>query len=349
MSTKKTILLLFVGAPLFALCLISLQVYYQIELKSYTGETKYFTVNPGEGFSRINYRLKQENFISNTTLFHKYAKINGVVNKFKAGSYEIKTGSNLREVMNTLVYGAPYTTQITVAEGKNLFEIATILEKKEIVTAEKFIDAAKDETFTMSLGIPSSRVEGYLYPETYRFRPNTPAKEIITLMVQTFKDKTKELNFADAKNLSAHEIITLASIVEKETGASFERATIAGVFLNRLEKGMRLQSDPTTIYGFYEQYKGNLKQKDLQTKTPYNTYKVSGLPVGPISNPGIESIKATLSPETHDYLYFVSQNDGTHIFTKSYKDHISAVQKFQVSREYRKNRSWRDLGKNVAR
>jgi UPF0755 protein len=112
---------------------------------------------------------------------------------------------------------------------------------------------------------------------------------------------------------------------------------------------MRLQSDPTTIYGFYEKYSGNLRKKHLQTKTPYNTYRINGLPIGPISNPGSESIRAVLAPKVHNYLYFVSKNDGTHIFTSNYKDHLAAVRKYQKSRKYRKNRSWRDLNKKKTR
>ena len=154
----------------------------------------------------------------------------------------------------------------------------------------------------------------------------------------------KRLDFSRAA-LDLHSIVILASIVEKETGAKQERPTIAGVFHNRLKKRMRLQSDPTTIYGMYENYRGNLRKEHLLKKTPYNTYKISGLPKGPISNPGIKSIEAALSPTNHSYLYFVSKNDGTHIFTKTYKDHLKAVKKWQLTRRNRVGKSWRDLKK----
>jgi UPF0755 protein len=147
--------------------------------------------------------------------------------------------------------------------------------------------------------------------------------------------------------MTRDEIITLASIVEKETGAPEERPIIAGVFHNRLSKKMRLQSDPTTIYGIWSRYKGNLHKSDLLDPNPYNTYYVPALPAGPISNPGIESIRATLNPSIHHYLYFVSKNDGTHTFTSTYEDHSKAVTQFQLDRRAREGKSWRDLKRNV--
>jgi len=139
------------------------------------------------------------------------------------------------------------------------------------------------------------------------------------------KKKTKNLSFQTAPlNLKKNEVITLASVVEKETGAAWERPKIAGVFLNRLKKRMRLQSDPTTIYGIYEGFNGNLRKRHLLEMTPYNTYKIPALPIGPIANPGTEAIKAVLRPDSHSYLYFVSKNDGTHVFSKTYKDQKSS-------------------------
>lgn len=154
--------------------------------------------------------------------------------------------------------------------------------------------------------------------------------------------KTKDIP-RSFRGLNFHQIITLASIVEKETGASWERPRIAGVFHNRLQKGMRLQSDPTTIYGLMPEFNGNLRKKDLLAEGPYNTYKIKALPRGPISNPGIEAIKATVQPEEHNYYFFVSQNDGTHIFSTHYRQHSKAVNKFQKNSQYREGRSWRDL------
>jgi UPF0755 protein len=146
--------------------------------------------------------------------------------------------------------------------------------------------------------------------------------------------------------LSRREVIILASVVEKETGAGFERPMIASVFYNRLKKKMRLQSDPTTIYGIWENYSGNLRRSDLLQKTPYNTYAIPALPAGPISNPNPESIKAVLYPAETEYLYFVSKNDGTHIFSKTYAEHAAHVRETQLDPKAREGKSWRDLGKS---
>ena len=194
------------------------------------------------------------------------------------------------------------------------------------------------------LEIPALKLEGYLYPNTYDFNENTPAESVIKTMVREFHKKTQELDFSKSpSSLSKHEVVILASIVEKETGAKRERPIIAGVFHNRLKKKIRLQSDPTTIYGIFENFNGNLRKIHLQQKTPYNTYRINGLPHGPISNPGIDSIKAVLRPTKHNYLYFVSKNDGTHVFSSTYKEHLSAVTKHQKNRRNRMGKSWRNL------
>lgn len=193
-----------------------------------------------------------------------------------------------------------------------------------------------------SLNINAPSLEGYLFPETYMFAPGTPVKQIVQLMLRQFVKKTKNLNLASS-HLSPHEVIILASIVEKETGAEWERPTIAGVYLNRLKKKMRLQADPTTIYGIWENYNGNLRRRHLLEKTPYNTYKISGLPLGPIANPSLAAIKAVLTPKEHQFIYFVSKNDGTHVFTPTYKEHQKAVEFWQKTRWRRKGKSWRDL------
>jgi UPF0755 protein len=161
-------------------------------------------------------------------------------------------------------------------------------------------------------------------------------------MISLFEKKTEHLNFSHSF-LNKHQVIILASVVEKETGAKFERPAIAGVFTNRLKKRMRLESDPTTIYGIWSRYKGNIRKSDLLEVTPYNTYKIPALPIGPISNPSIEAIEAVLNPSEHEFLFFVSKNDGTHVFSKSYKDHAAAVDSFQKNNQARKGKSWRDL------
>ncbi len=248
----------------------------------------------------------------------------------------------MEDVLDTLVDGVPILTSVTVPEGKNLYEIGKILESKEIVSYKEFVKEAKDPRWTKELGIDAPSVEGYLFPETYKFAPGTPASTVVSTMLDLFRNKTDELDFSKSY-LPKHKVIILASIVEKETGAKSERPTIAGVYLNRLKKGMRLQADPTTIYGIWENYNGNLKKKHLLEKTEYNTYKMSGLPLGPIANPSLAAVKAVLNPKKHNFIYFVSKNDGTHVFTSTYKEHLKAVEYWQKNAARRRGKSWRDL------
>lgn len=338
---KKNQLIFLIVAPLFGLFLVALQVYYSASVWRYTGPDVYFYIKPNENFSSINARLQKEKLISSARLFHRYCQWNGVLTKFKTGQYQIKHNSNLFDVYSTFINEKSLAMFFTVPEGKNMYEIGKMLEEREITSYDDFIELATNKEFVKSLKLPGDTVEGYLYPETYDFAPHIPAEQVIKAMVREFNKKTSQLNFSQSK-LSKAEIITLASMVEKETGDKSERATIAGVFFNRLKIKMRLQSDPTTIYGMWKNYSGNIKREDLLTPTPYNTYTVKALPKGPISNPGLESIKAVLNPEDHPYLYFVSQNDGTHIFSESYGQHQEAVNKWQKTAKNREGKSWRD-------
>ncbi len=327
---------------MLALLLVALRVYYTAVVWRYPGPDADFLISPSENFSSINARLSKQQLIKSARLFHRYSQIKGVMTKFKAGHYIIRHNSNLLDVFNTLIYERSAAMLFTVPEGRNMFEIAKMLEENKITSYSDFITLARDKQFLKELGInDADSVEGYLYPETYDFSPNLPAKAVIKTMVNQFKKKTADIDMTIG-HLTPKQVLILASMVEKETGDKKERPMIAGVFLNRLQKKMRLQSDPTTIYGVYEKYKGNLTKKDLLAPTDYNTYTLSALPIGPICNPGIDAIKAVLRPEMHHYLYFVSMNDGTHVFSETYEQHEAAVQKWQRTVKNREGRSWRD-------
>lgn len=338
---KKAILFLLILAPILAAGLVSIHL-TMIAFTPYSGEPQIFQVKPGEGFSSINARLSQANIIPDARMFHYYTKYKDSMNKMKAGSYEIKSGQTMFDILDTLVDGVPILNAVTIPEGKNMYEIGKILESKGITTYEEFIKECRNQETIRNLGIKAPSVEGYLFPETYKFAPKSPAKFVVTTFLNQFKRATSNLDLTES-GLTTHETVILASIVEKETGAKVERPTIAGVYHNRLKKRMRLQADPTTIYGIWETYNGNLRKKHLLQKTAYNTYKMSGLPLGPISNPSLAAIKATMNPEQHNNLYFVSKNDGTHIFTPTYKDHLKAVDFWQKNRKNRQGKSWRDL------
>ncbi len=310
--------------------------------RPYQGEDATFTVNNGDTFGRVNQRLFEQGLIPDKRLFHYYAKYKNALTRFRAGSYTIPRGTTLSGVLHTLVYGQPNLTSITIPEGKNMYEIAKLLEAAGITSESDFLEMVQHPDLISQLKIQASSLEGYLYPETYRFAPKTPAKIVAKTMIDLFNRKTESLDFTHPF-LNKHQVIILASVVEKETGAKIERPAIAGVFTNRLKKRMRLESDPTTIYGIWKRYTGNIKKADLVEYTPYNTYKVPALPQGPISNPSLEAISAVLNPEQNDYLFFVSKNDGTHVFTRNYQDHLKAVDNFQRNSRARQGKSWRDL------
>jgi UPF0755 protein len=338
---KKTLLFTLIIAPLMALLMIGTHVAIMFN-SSYEGPDTVFSVEVGDTFGRVNQRLYDAKIIPNTRLFHYYAKYKGAMTKLRAGDFTIVRGSKMPQVLDILVYGTPNLKSVTVPEGKNMYEVAKLVAQSGITSEEAFLEAVQHPDLISMLKIQASSLEGYLYPDTYRFAANTPAKQVARTMIDLFNKKTEGLNF-NHPFLNKHQVIILASVVEKETGAKSERPIIAGVFTNRLNKRMRLESDPTTIYGMWSRYTGNIRKADLLEVTPYNTYKIPALPAGPICNPSLEAISAVLNPEQHDYLFFVSKNDGTHIFTKTYQEHTQAVDDFQRNSRARQGKSWRDL------
>ena len=337
---KKNLIILFVLGPLLAISLISIHVLYILKSPNSTNELT-FSVKSGEAFPSINGRLFKSQIISNPRIFHYLARYKNVMSKFKKGTFLIPANVNMEEVLNILVYGQPILVSITIPEGKNIYDIAQILEDQNFGPKDTFLSLMKDSQFVKRLGLDADTLEGYLFPETYKVDPETSPQEILSMMTRLFKQKTQGL--LTHPELSPHEVITLASVVEKETGAKSERPLIASVFVNRLKKRMRLQSDPTTIYGIIEKYNGNITKQDLLTPSPYNTYTLPALPKGPIACPSLEAIKAVINPAQSEYLFFVSKNDGTHEFTKNYSDHLKAVKFYQLNRSQREGKSWRQL------
>lgn len=338
---KKALFFTFVVGPLLACLMIGATVAVMFQ-ETYDGPDTTFTVENGDTFGKVNQRLYNKGLISNTRLFHYYAKFKGTVGSFRAGNFTIVRGAKMTDVMETLVYGTPNLQSVTIPEGKNMYEIAKMLDAAGITTEAEFLDAVTHPDLIQLIQVKAPSLEGYLYPETYRFAANTPARTVAKTMYELFQKKTKDIEF-NHPFLNKHQVVILASMVEKETGAKVERPAIAGVFTNRLKKRMRLESDPTTIYGMWKRYAGNIRKSDLLEVTPYNTYKIPALPEGPISNPSLEAIKAVLAPEQSEYLFFVSKNDGTHVFTRSYEEHVQAVQDWQRNSRARQGKSWRNL------
>jgi UPF0755 protein len=254
---------------------------------------------------------------------------------FKAGQYAFAGGLRPDEVLERIRAGAVKLYRFTVPEGLRIEEIAEIVERSGLARAEEFARLARDPSVAAALDVPFPTLEGYLYPDTYAFAWGVQPRRILEAMVRRFRDVLAQ---TEAKRrptvlLSEREVVTLASIVEKETGQPDERPRIACVFHNRLRKGMRLQTDPTVMYATFlrtGRWSKNITKADLLAAHPYNTYSTAGLPPGPIANPGAAAVEAVLSPGECSDLFFVSRNDGTHVFCPDLKCHNAAVAHWQV-------------------
>ena len=311
-------------------------------------EPIFINISKGESPPEISKALTSQGVVSDQRKLLLLGKLLRIWKKVKAGEYQVSAAMTPIEVLSVISSGITVKHPLTVREGENMYEIAEDLEEKKLGQKDRFVSLCKDPKFIASLGFTHPlplTLEGYLFPDTYLLNKGMSAEEIARQMYKRFLASWSTHEEARAKELkmSRHEIVTLASMVEKETGAPQERAQISAVFYNRLKKHMRLQSDPTTIYGIWERYEGKIHKSDLQESTPYNTYTIPALPIGPIGNPGKEALQAALYPEANDYLFFVSHNDGTHQFSAKYDDHVNAVRKFQLDPKAREGKSWRDL------
>ncbi len=290
------------------------------------------TISPGQSFSSVLTGLHRQGLISSVWKLKLYARFKGCDKKLRAGEYLIPAGASPEKILNILVQGKVVLHRITVSEGYSLRQIAETVDRAGLVPEAEFLAAADDPLLINEFKISGSSFEGYLFPDTYLFSRQTSAREIIEVMVhrfnEVFSNDWKER--ATRLGLSIHEVVVLASIVEKETGVDAERPVIASVFRNRLNLGMRLESDPTVIYGI-ENFDGNLTRTHLRTPTPYNTYTQQGLPPGPISSPGRKSLEAVLYPADTPYLFFVARKDRTHQFSATLTEHRKAVSAHQLS------------------
>ncbi|MDO9264544.1 MAG: endolytic transglycosylase MltG [Desulfosalsimonadaceae bacterium] len=291
-------------------------------------------VPPGQGFHDTVQELYRNRLINHPLKFKVMAKLQKLDRKIIAGEYELSTGMTPETILEYMTKGIVRLHKLCIPEGYNLSQIAENIEKSEICSKEKFMIAASDAKLAAAMGIPATGFEGYLFPDTYYFSKGVPPEQIISAMVEQFRKTFQEdwKKRAEELGFTQHEIITLASMIEKETGVAEERAVVASVFHNRLKQNMRLASDPTVIYGI-DNFNGNITKADLNRSTPYNTYRISGLPPGPIANPGALSIKAALYPAVTNYLYFVAKGDHTHYFSTTLAEHNRAVKKYQLHQE----------------
>ena len=297
------------------------------------GKDQIVTVNEGMALKEISNVLEQRGLIRNKLVFMTWARFKGYSRKIKAGEYRLNPSMAPIRIMEVLTRGVILTYTVTIPEGFSIKQIADVFFEQGLAPRDEFMAYALKSDSPGKHGIKSPSLEGYLYPDTYIFARGLSVSAIIDVMVRRFKEVITPLNDGITRSgMSLNEMVTLASIIEKETGKAEERPLIASVFLNRLRKKMRLESDPTVIYGIKD-FSGNLKKKDLSTHTPYNTYSIRGLPPGPIASPGQASLMAVLNPDDTDFLYFVSKNDGSHYFSKTLEEHNRAVYKYQQKRK----------------
>ena len=295
---------------------------------------KIVLIKRGTSLRGIAETLEHEGVVSDKDLFMILARYYREGKSVKAGEYRFSTSMLPTDVLEMLQDGKIFFRTATIPEGYTSFQIAELLDTLGYAPKEEFLELAFNKELAAELKIEADNLEGYLFPNTYFIHRGMNTEDIIRRMVQQFRQViTPDVRqAAEQAGLTVHEVVTLASIIEKEAGVGEERELISAVYNNRLRINMKLDSDPTVIYGI-KNFNGNLTKVDLQTDTPYNTYKRRGLPPGPIANPGEASILAALNPADVKYLYFVARNDGTHQFSTNYNDHLRAVRKYQRNRK----------------
>lgn len=283
----------------------------------------------GTGAVQMGQELAQAGVIRSPWEFWMERALHGGA-KLPAGEYRFNKPATPGDVFGRIARGDVYYIEFTVTEGSNMFDIAQGLEAAGAIAAADFLRAASDATSIRDIDPWANSLEGYLFPSTYRIGHSTTAAQLCRQMTDQFRKQWHKI--AAGRQTRIHDIVTLASMVEKETGVAEERPLVAGVFVNRLNKGMRMECDPTTIYAalLENRYRNVIHKSDLASQNPYNTYRHAGLPPGPIANPGAESMEAALSPAQTDYLYFVAKPEGGgHNFSSTLDTHEKATRAYR--------------------
>jgi len=328
---------------LIATALLTIVIHFYIALFVPPAKEKVWKevqVTDGMSFKAIAGTLQKEGIIRYRGYFEIIGRLQGISRKVRVGYYGLHTNMSLWEVLDSLRKGKIIEYELVVPEGYNLYQIGWTLSGTPLISdPQQFIQLVKNKEYVHSLGIESDTLEGYLFPDTYYLPKGIKLEDIPKKMVQRYKavftdslrNRAKELGFTE------HQIITLASIVEKEAKVDGERKTIAAVYLNRLKIGMKLQADPTAVYGM-KAWITKVTAQDLKRPSPYNTYLHKGLPPGPIANPGEGAILAALYPENVDYLFFVAQGDGSHHFSKDFGAHEKAINRYRSNKKNAKKK-----------
>jgi len=290
-------------------------------------------VKPGQKFKSLSQILHKKGVINHPAKFRLFSRIKGYDKNIKAGEYVLSSTMTPKIILEIFVMGKVRLHKLTIPEGYNLRQVAQVVSRAGFGTEADFFEAATNADLVRSKGIDAQTFEGYLFPDTYYFTKDATPDKVISSMVKRFWSvfKPEWKNRAKTLGFTIHQVVALASIIEKETGAAVERPIISSVFHNRLKRRIRLESDPTVIYGIKD-FNGNLTRRDLAENTSYNTYRIKGLPPGPIANAGIEAIEAALYPADTRFIFFVSKKNNTHQFSTNIKDHNRAVRKYQLRR-----------------
>ena len=302
--------------------------------QGFAGGEQFVDIPAGTGTAAIGRRLIDAGIVRDELTFRLALWWTGQSRGLQAGEYRFDRPSSPREVVARLARGDVYARRITFPEGLTIEEMAGLYESREFGKAGDFGEAARDASLIRDIDTAAVDLEGYLFPETYPVPRGTPAASLVRAMVNRFRATYgEELQTSAAEQgFTTRQVVTLASLVEKETGKPEERSIVAAVYRNRLRIGMGLQADPTVVYALRKagRYDGNIRREDLQMESPYNTYRHAGLPPGPIAAPGKASLEAALMPASVPYLYFVSRNDGSHAFAETLDEHNRNVREFQI-------------------
>ncbi|UCD36165.1 MAG: endolytic transglycosylase MltG [Nitrospiraceae bacterium] len=328
---KKSSRILQAGALILSIIVLAGIGYgiYLIMPVSSESQWKEIEIPRGASYSRGIDILVSEGIIKNPKAFLFLARLTFSDRSMKAGYYNLNTSMSPLEIFNRLRQGMIVEYTVTIPEGSDLESIRYKLEEYGLID-ERSWGLVTDRDYLEFLGIDAPSLEGYIYPDTYSFAKGADPRNIFSIMVQRMREKFDDELVARAGEIgmTVNEVLTLASIIEKEAIYNSERPRIAAVYHNRLRKSMKLQADPTVLYGVKDRWK-RIRYRDLRRKTPYNTYVIKGLPPGPIASPGIESIKAALYPEDVDFLFFVAMNNGRHYFSRTGEEHMEAVVVYQ--------------------
>lgn len=316
---------------LFIALLAALLAYQQLMAPVQPQQPVHYTVKKGMSLGQVAADLQRAGVVKHAVALKLLARLHQQSAQIQAGPYLFSASATPQQLLERLIIGDVEKVSLTIPEGFNLAQIIDRIAANGYGDRQTLLRLSHDPQFISSLQLSADSLEGYLFPETYLFTLGTSEAELLRIMVGQFRAQLSPQLLEQARNhgLNLHQLVTLASIIEKETARSEEMPLISAVFHNRLKKNIPLQTDPTVIYGITD-FNGNLTKLNLQTPTPYNTYLMRGLPPGPIASPGRAALHAAANPAATDYLYFVARGDGSHQFSKTLKEHNRAVQRYQL-------------------